>query len=272
MKNVISTLQRPDHSILLTGRDICVGQSHYGGSCPTLGYAHIGGMCDSSRSCTVNEDTGLGTAYTATHELGHAFGMLHDGDQNQCVEQSGMIMASSLRATPDYGVFRWSKCARWRLSQFLYSEESKCLREIGDSTVANRPEKIRVRSIVPRSLLPSGGNRLPGQRYSADEQCKMQFGSHSSVCPHNRWKVCAQLFCKIDRNHCRSLLLPAAEGTACGSDRWCRGGLCIPYGSQGPKPIDGQWGGWTSFSDCLSPCGPGIRIRERKCNAPSPGK
>ena len=48
----------PDHSILFTGVDICVGE--YNTNCPTLGYANIGGMCDSSHSCTVNQDSGLG--------------------------------------------------------------------------------------------------------------------------------------------------------------------------------------------------------------------
>ena len=73
-----------------------------------MGYATIGGMCNPSRSCTLSEDNGLGTAYTATHELGHAFGMHHDGDGNHCDRnKKGSIMASSLHG-PHNGVFEWS--------------------------------------------------------------------------------------------------------------------------------------------------------------------
>ena len=35
------------------------------------GYAPIRGMCSSTRSCTVNEDRGLGVAFTIAHEIGH---------------------------------------------------------------------------------------------------------------------------------------------------------------------------------------------------------
>ena len=39
--------------------------------CSTLGLAEVAGMCQSYRSCSVNEDTGLSLAYTVAHELGH---------------------------------------------------------------------------------------------------------------------------------------------------------------------------------------------------------
>lgn len=35
------------------------------------GFAPIEGMCNRVRSCTVNEDTGLTTALTVAHEIGH---------------------------------------------------------------------------------------------------------------------------------------------------------------------------------------------------------
>lgn len=35
------------------------------------GFAPISGMCSKYRSCTVNEDTGLGLAFTIAHESGH---------------------------------------------------------------------------------------------------------------------------------------------------------------------------------------------------------
>ncbi|GBP61286.1 A disintegrin and metalloproteinase with thrombospondin motifs 7 [Eumeta japonica] len=38
---------------------------------PTLGVAHVAGMCKPDRSCSVNEDNGITLAHTITHELGH---------------------------------------------------------------------------------------------------------------------------------------------------------------------------------------------------------
>lgn len=36
-----------------------------------IGFAPIEGMCSELRSCIVNEDTGLSTAFTVAHEIGH---------------------------------------------------------------------------------------------------------------------------------------------------------------------------------------------------------
>lgn len=57
-----------DVAILLTRKDICANQNT---PCGTLGVAHIGGMCKTSRSCNINEDNGITSAHTIAHELGH---------------------------------------------------------------------------------------------------------------------------------------------------------------------------------------------------------
>lgn len=57
-----------DVAILVTRKDICARQN---APCNTLGVAHVGGMCQSDRSCSVNEDNGISLAHTITHELGH---------------------------------------------------------------------------------------------------------------------------------------------------------------------------------------------------------
>lgn len=35
------------------------------------GLAPVGGMCEPERSCSINEDIGLATAFTIAHEIGH---------------------------------------------------------------------------------------------------------------------------------------------------------------------------------------------------------
>ncbi|ELK31252.1 A disintegrin and metalloproteinase with thrombospondin motifs 16 [Myotis davidii] len=105
---------RHDHAILLTGLDICSWKNE---PCDTLGFAPISGMCSKYRSCTINEDTGLGLAFTIAHESGHNFGMIHDGEGNMCKKSEGNIMSPTLAGRN--GVFSWSPCSRQYLHKFL---------------------------------------------------------------------------------------------------------------------------------------------------------
>ena len=41
------------------------------------GFAPIEGMCKKFLSCTINEDNGLGTAFTITHEAGHKYVLIN---------------------------------------------------------------------------------------------------------------------------------------------------------------------------------------------------
>jgi hypothetical protein len=58
--------------------------------------------------------------------MGHAFGIMHDGDGNECTQQKGMIMAPVLQG-PSYGTYKWSYCARRNLNAFLHAQQSWCL-------------------------------------------------------------------------------------------------------------------------------------------------
>ena len=58
------------------------------------------------------------------------------------------------------------------------------------------------------------------------------------------------------------------EYKLCQSLQWCRKGVCVPYGNDGPKPSDGGWSGFTPWSACSRSCGVGITFKERFCNSP----
>ncbi|XP_075068934.1 A disintegrin and metalloproteinase with thrombospondin motifs 16 [Mixophyes fleayi] len=240
---------RHDHAILLTGFDICSWKNE---ACDTLGFAPISGMCSKYRSCTVNEDTGLALAFTIAHESGHNFGMIHDGEGNMCKKSEGNIMSPTLAG--HNGVFSWSACSRQYLSKFLSSSQAVCL---ADDPKPGKEYKYP--------------EKLPGELYDANTQCKWQFGGKAKLCMLDFKKdICKALWCHRVGRKCETKFMPAAEGTICGQNMWCRRGQCVQYGDEGPKPTNGQWSDWSAWSPCSRTCGGGVSYKERQCNNPRP--
>lgn len=238
-----------DVAILITRYNMCVRN---GEPCSTLGLAEVAGMCQPHRSCNVNEDSGLTLAYTIAHEMGHNFGMSHDGPQNGCPAgargERQHVMAPHLSA--DASPVVWSECSRHEITRFLDRDWGRCL---DDEPLA--PARFSF------PVLP------PGAMYDAHHQCRLQYGPSAKHCPGIE-EVCQTLWCRLD-NKCVTKMEPAAEGTVCDKNKWCYLGKCTEMGER-PEAIDGEWGPWSPWSECSRSCGAGVMFSERHCDNPSP--
>lgn len=242
-----------DIAILLTKKDIC---SRMNEPCSTLGLSMMSGMCQPHRSCNINEDTGLAMAFTIAHELGHNFGMKHDGIHNNCEmkdEDDFMYVMSShlLVASPN---MKWSKCSKKEITKFVDRGWGYCLND----DPANLGEESFDYPVLP-----------PGTMYDADHQCRLMYGPGAALCDGmKREDICNTLWCRVN-NRCSTRLEAAAEGTICGKNKWCFNGKCVEIGER-PEAINGNWGEWSSWSDCTRTCDAGVSFIERHCDNPQP--
>uniref|UniRef100_A0A3Q3LCA0 ADAM metallopeptidase with thrombospondin type 1 motif, 10 n=1 Tax=Mastacembelus armatus TaxID=205130 RepID=A0A3Q3LCA0_9TELE len=240
-----------DTAVLITRYDICIQKNK---PCETLGLAPVGGMCEPERSCSINEDIGLGTAFTIAHEIGHTFGMNHDGMGNACgprSQETAKLMADHI--TMKTNPFIWSACSRDYITSFLDSGMGSCLNNV--------PPKQEF--VYPTTA--------PGQAYDADEQCRFQYGIRSRQCKYA--EVCSELWCMSKSNRCITTSIPAAEGTICQTNTiekgWCYKRVCVAYGTR-PQGVDGGWGLWSPWEECSRTCGGGVSSSVRHCDSPRP--
>ncbi|KAL5016574.1 hypothetical protein ScPMuIL_006163 [Solemya velum] len=240
-----------DNAVLVTRYDICTYKNK---PCGTLGLAPVAGMCEDERSCSINEDIGLASAFTIAHEIGHNFGMQHDGAGNKCGSpgsEPARIMAAQL--TKQTVPFLWSSCSSTYITDFLDSGKGRCL--------VNTPPEQDFE--FPK--------QLPGVRHDADKQCRLQFGETSSNC--EKEEICRQLWCLNENGVCMTNSIPAAEGTECqfqGRKKgWCYRGECRRLDWQ-PKVVDGGWGTWREWGTCTRTCGGGVETSSRECDKPTP--
>ncbi|VDK73283.1 unnamed protein product [Litomosoides sigmodontis] len=148
-----------DHGILLTGYDI------YHTTTSVAGVAPVARMCDEIFACSLVEGMHLGRSFVLAHEMGHNMGMVHDGIQNQC-SRSCCLMS----AVNGAGKTTWSECSVREFNAFLLhldaSGQGNCLRDGSEGLLVYDHMK---------------DGRLPGQRFTADQQCSYFWGKGFEV-------------------------------------------------------------------------------------------
>eukprot|EP00794_Sanderia_malayensis_P012677 gene12677-13978_t len=214
------------------------------------GYAAMYTMC-TKHSCTLVKESGFTTAYVIAHETGHALGIDHDGEDQECENDKirGSIMAPKVYSKHEQ--YHWSKCSKRTLYENI--EYFTCLNK-----KPTRYETNEINEFVD----------MPGEMLSKSEQCKHRLGRQASAC-YVYYGACSFLWCRRGFwASCQALVLASPlEGTFCGTKKWCVKGKCVTNHVQA---VNGQWSNWNDASKCTGYCGAGVQIRQRKCDNPAP--
>ncbi|KAM3717348.1 Metalloprotease mig-17 [Dirofilaria immitis] len=205
----------------------------------TQGMAYVGVMCRIPESASVVEDIGgMATAVIAAHELAHSLGAFHDdsvGPAENC--RRNYLMSAALSSSDDeqkfFNTFKFSPCSIQQIQSFFANGAADCL-------LRSKNRERRLRRTSQRK------HRKPGELLVQQNQCKIAFGPHYSVCMRKEYSSkdpCRRLWCKNRQlrktEPCETkFYLPLLDGTECGPDKWCVGGNCIASDKEKENCID----------------------------------
>lgn len=243
-----------DVALLLTGKDL---HAHSNGKKDNsvLGKAYIGGVGSEHFDNVVVEfgsvnphrrpmtTFGLQASNVVAHELAHNLGVYHDGPPTNKMCSLDRYMM---------GPWRTANTTTWW---------SNCSLDVLESL----PEKPKSRGLKPlssqrlRDLLPLNSWRslpLPGQRWDADDQCRVFMKSqaaHHGAKPDDMKAVCGKLECASPTRIGLFNAGHALEGTYCGGNNWCRETNCVPF-PKSLRVVPGGWSDWRLVANCSQPC------------------
>ncbi|XP_052079211.1 uncharacterized protein LOC127717564 isoform X2 [Mytilus californianus] len=240
-----------DHVMLLTRYSLSSLQSS-----SLQGYAYVGAICSQSSQSIMEESDDYSMITVAAHELGHSLGASHDGEGNSCRLDAYFIMAATNQ--PSMGnpnPWRFSSCSVDYFHQTIRRLDSKrknCLTSFGPQYNPNE--------IVPYL------SKLPGELYTADEQCQSRNGDKSSLC-REQYKgdyrqMCGLMWCRDDKTQGCNSMVPA-DGTLCDSKHWCRNGVCTYSSAAASTPARCAHGDFVGSMDHLGNTCPQIVAKDK---------
>ncbi|XP_052079623.1 uncharacterized protein LOC127717821 [Mytilus californianus] len=245
MKQWVQTngIPRHDHIMTFTRYDM------RSGSFDTSGTAYLNSICTTRSNSIVEERFDFIAATVAAHEIGHALGAVHDGDNNRCSASSGFIMVSisqALRPPNQKSPWQFSSCTSREIGLYLdelNKKGSHCMQRTHPSA----------------KNFNAGSVKKLGQTFNVDKQCEFIIGKGSYACRSfigNSENVCTGLWCKsADMSSTRCILGLPAEGTTCGPNKWCIGSSCV-FDSRAPS---------RGTADCAFGDSPGLVLRGKTC-------
>ncbi|XP_076087903.1 uncharacterized protein LOC143058310 isoform X2 [Mytilus galloprovincialis] len=246
MKQWVQTngIPRHDHIMTFTRYDM------RSGSFDTSGTAYLNSICTTRSNSIVEEKFDFIAATVAAHEIGHALGAVHDGENNRCSASSGFIMVSisqALRPPNQKSPWQFSSCTSREIGLYLdelNKKGSHCMQRAHPNAKNFNP----------------GSQKKLGQTFDVDKQCEFIIGKGSYACRSfigNSENVCTGLWCKtLDMTSTRCILGLPAEGTTCGSNKWCIGSSCV-FDSRAPS---------RRRADCVFGDSPGSVLRGKTCS------
>jgi hypothetical protein len=216
-----SVLKPNDHAMLFSGYDLATVHTNGTVTNELGGLAFVSTLCRNDGSSTsIVEDLGpiqivIGIS---AHELGHSFSASHDQAGNTCKEDDCFIMSPGGRPvtpTNKYNPWLFSNCS---INYFMNYTTQTLKTSAGAACLLRQLNASGVTDV---------SNRLPGQEYSVDQQCRMILGNSSYMCRGEPASdVCTRLLCsKPNENLC--YVYSAAMGTSCGNKKMCIGGKCV---------------------------------------------